>query len=412
MNYTVEQVLDKLNITRYKFNKLRKYGYLNPITLSEWNGMYYIDVLYISDSELKKLTPKRLENIFLKIKKTESRDLMSKWEKKVFNLNSKFLHNHLDVGREFEFKIDKKKDVTEYINSNIRISGDNFTELKKPIKLEDNSNFKVLRIGSYLFDFWKNPIFDNNDTWGYLEPKVCCNYGDVIIANVTVDVIEVTNKKTNDFDWFGLITEFSPISTINEECECCGRIIKIPGRVYSYGEHEVLCLGCYSDLIEKDRAEKYRNNLLSCSDTIILDFETAGLDSSKGIVSIAAIDMSGNVLLDVKVKPHGEITPGATELHGLTSEVLKNEKTFCEIKDSIVNTIKSKTVIFSHEFHEDFFRDFLSMNGIQQVNDDFEYLYDSLVIADILKSCHISPRNFKSYDALNDCYNMLNWIRF
>ena len=78
MNYTVEQVLDKLNITRYKFNKLRKYGYLNPITLSEWNGMYYIDVLYISDSELKKLTPKRLENIFLKIKKTESRDLMSK----------------------------------------------------------------------------------------------------------------------------------------------------------------------------------------------------------------------------------------------------------------------------------------------------------------------------------------------
>lgn len=67
MSYTLQETLEKLNISKYKFDKLRQYEYLNPSVASEWNGMYYIDVLYIPSEEVNKLTPKKLEKIFLKI---------------------------------------------------------------------------------------------------------------------------------------------------------------------------------------------------------------------------------------------------------------------------------------------------------------------------------------------------------
>ena len=65
--YTLKETLEKLNITKYKFDKLKKHGYINPSKIDKWNGMYYIEELVIDSKEVDKLTPKRLEKIFEKI---------------------------------------------------------------------------------------------------------------------------------------------------------------------------------------------------------------------------------------------------------------------------------------------------------------------------------------------------------
>ena len=59
MTYTLQETLSKLNISKYKFDKLRKYKYINPLETEKWNGMYYITELIIDDSEIKKLTPNK-----------------------------------------------------------------------------------------------------------------------------------------------------------------------------------------------------------------------------------------------------------------------------------------------------------------------------------------------------------------
>ena len=47
MMYTLKETLEKLNITKYKFDKLKKHGYINPSKIDKWNGMYYIEELVI-----------------------------------------------------------------------------------------------------------------------------------------------------------------------------------------------------------------------------------------------------------------------------------------------------------------------------------------------------------------------------
>ena len=94
--YTLKETLEKLNITKYKFDKLKKHGYINPSKIDKWNGMYYIEELVIDSKEVDKLTPKRLEKIFEKIKREESKDLLTKWKNKVYRHNLKMLKNNAE----------------------------------------------------------------------------------------------------------------------------------------------------------------------------------------------------------------------------------------------------------------------------------------------------------------------------
>lgn len=415
MFYNLQETLNKLKISKYKFDKLRQYKYLNPEVKSEWNGMYYIDVLYIPKNEVDKLTSKKLENIFLKIKKDESKDLPDKWKNKMYRSNAKFLNKVLEIEKSFDFNFESKKDVTDAICEGFSLSSDKFIRLGKPLVVEENNLYRVSQVGVFTFNFWENPVFENNELSSHLEVRMW--KGDYIIANITVDVFEIEHKKKDDWDWVCIISDISPVYTINQECQDCHSIIKIPEGVYKYNtDKNTLCLRCYNYYIGKDKEEAYRRDLLNSNDTIILDFETASLDVDAGLVSISAIDMKGNILINTKLKPDGMIDEQATRLHGLTLDSLSDEKTFSDIKDEVVNIIRGKKIIFAHDFHDDFFYYFLksySIDYLLYVKDDFTkvVLYKSLVMNDVLCRCGLEPSSSpKYYDSLADCKFILDLI--
>lgn len=408
MMYTLKETLEKLNITKYKFDKLKKHGYINPSKIDKWNGMYYIEELVIDSKEVDKLTPKRLEKIFEKIKREESKDLLTKWKNKVYRHNLKMLKNNAE---NYIYNFESQQSFLDAVD---RLNGESIY-YKKALKLEQNSKYKVKKIGEHVFNFWKNPLFKNNNLDSYLKPMMYRSSGEFFISNIVVDIIEVSNRKDDtDFEWFGFIKEFNHVEEISEKCECCGRIVTIPGKVFAYNNHDKLCLRCYNDLIKKDKGKKYKYNLLNNEDAIILDFETASLYSRDGIVSISAINMQGEILLDEKVKPSGEISIGAYQYHNISKEDLVDCPSFSDLKEKLMNLLDGKYVIFSHEFHRDFFESlmeryemFEKLEGMFFVNN----LYEESLIDYEISCCDLNTTHYKSYDSLADCFDMLRCLK-
>lgn len=95
-------------------------------------------------------------------------------------------------------------------------------------------------------------------------------------------------------------------------------------------------------------------------DVVILDTETTDLLDKKNpfkkieIVSIAAIDLQGNTLLNTHIKPvHATINPDAAAVHGITMEVLEAEGAtdFAANWDAIKACIEGKhVVIYNRDF--------------------------------------------------------------
>ena len=56
---------------------------------------------------------------------------------------------------------------------------------------------------------------------------------------------------------------------------------------------------------------------------LFLDTETTGLDGGAQLVELALIDQLGNVLIDTLIKPTIPIPAGATEIHGITDQMVK-----------------------------------------------------------------------------------------
>jgi len=84
---------------------------------------------------------------------------------------------------------------------------------------------------------------------------------------------------------------------------------------------------------------------------VIVDTETTGLWNAE-IVDIAVIDMSGKPLLNTLVKPKNSIPAGATEIHGITNEMVKEAPSWPELwEQQLYPLLKDKTVLI---YNEDF----------------------------------------------------------
>lgn len=405
MKYTLQETLKKLNISKYKFDKLRKYKYINPVECEKWNGMYYIKELEIDEKEIKKLTPKKLDKIFEKIKKEENNNLMMKWKNKIHRHNLRILKNKIEKSS-FKYNFENNKSFIDAID---RLNGESLF-FGEDIKIEENSHYIVKKIGKHIFDFWKNPLFDNNKLTNHLKPIMDISCGEFLIANVIVDIIEIQNKKDKkDFELFGLISEIKPVDEISQICECCGKLITVPGKVFAHNNLNNICYICYNNLIRLEKGIMYRDNLLKDKDTIILDFETASLDPSDGIVSISIINMNGDVIFDKKIMPDGEVSNEARNCHKLSNDDLINCPSFLDIKDELIKIISNKYIIFAHEFHMDFLESLMMRYGAFDDAEDFCY-NESLIDWEI-KSCCLNTKHYKKYNSLEDCFDMLKCLR-
>lgn len=80
-------------------------------------------------------------------------------------------------------------------------------------------------------------------------------------------------------------------------------------------------------------------------DTVILDTETTGLDADAEIVEIAIIDTAGNVLLDTLIRPTRPIPAEATEIHGITDEMVASAPTWAEIYPQYQAIVAGKAIV-------------------------------------------------------------------
>lgn len=130
-----------------------------------------------------------------------------------------------------------------------------------------------------------------------------------------------------------------------------------------------------SDFIEDARkdATKWAQDLLARdpSTWVILDTETTGLSNKDQVVQVAAIDGAGNVLLDnVLIKPTIRIPHGASQIHGITDETVKDAPSFLEVWPDIYKMLDGKLlVIYNAEF------DLRMMVQSGQAHDDYLVMF-------------------------------------
>jgi DNA polymerase-3 subunit epsilon len=84
---------------------------------------------------------------------------------------------------------------------------------------------------------------------------------------------------------------------------------------------------------------------------VFLDTETTGTGPAAEIIEIAIVDHTGKLLLENFVRPKGAIEPGAFQVHGITSEMLREALTWKEVWPQVEAVITGKLVgIYNSDF--------------------------------------------------------------
>jgi DNA polymerase-3 subunit epsilon len=86
-------------------------------------------------------------------------------------------------------------------------------------------------------------------------------------------------------------------------------------------------------------------NVVKHNNFVILDTETTGLRSPAEICQIALLDNAGNELLYSYVKTANPIPRDATNIHGITTDMVKDALTWPEIKPMLTKLLQGKDII-------------------------------------------------------------------
>ena len=102
------------------------------------------------------------------------------------------------------------------------------------------------------------------------------------------------------------------------------------------------------------KGRQWAYGLVKGGDFVVVDFETTGLDEPHAI-EVGVIDHEGNVLLDQRIKPPEgvEIDAGATAVHGITLERLKDCPNWEQVVEGFEAAIRDKiVVIYNKKFDQ------------------------------------------------------------
>lgn len=125
------------------------------------------------------------------------------------------------------------------------------------------------------------------------------------------------------------------------------------------------------------------------------DLETTSLKPDKQIVQIAAVKLVGGKIVDELshyIRPTVPIEHGATKIHGITNEMVKNEYTFKAIGRSYVDFMKGTALAGynSDRFDVPLFATECHRNGIYFNVDDYDLI-------DVMKiESHFVPRTLSA----------------
>lgn len=84
---------------------------------------------------------------------------------------------------------------------------------------------------------------------------------------------------------------------------------------------------------------------------LILDTETSGLDDQAEVVEIVAIDTTGAVRLNARIRPQGRIPEHISRMHGITNQDVASAPRFVDLWPQIASLLSShKLIIYNAEF--------------------------------------------------------------
>lgn len=98
---------------------------------------------------------------------------------------------------------------------------------------------------------------------------------------------------------------------------------------------------------DRQAAQNWARSVMSNPNTVILDTETTGLDSSAEIVEIAAINTAGVTLFNSLVRPTKPIPLAASRIHGITDDRIEMEcaPTWLFIEPKLVQVLLGSMLI-------------------------------------------------------------------
>lgn len=83
---------------------------------------------------------------------------------------------------------------------------------------------------------------------------------------------------------------------------------------------------------------------------VIVDTETTGLDKEAEIIEISIIDCTGAILLNTLIKPSKNIPAEATEIHGITNEMVEDAPSWKEMLPQVLELISHGWVAYNAKF--------------------------------------------------------------
>ena len=106
-----------------------------------------------------------------------------------------------------------------------------------------------------------------------------------------------------------------------------------------------------SHVCETTTAKVWARLLMQRDDWLVIDVETTGLDAHAEIVEAAVVSHAGDTLLDAVVHPRTPPAPGASRVHGLYADMLRNHVRFERIYGTLAQLLSKRIVIaYNAEF--------------------------------------------------------------
>lgn len=117
---------------------------------------------------------------------------------------------------------------------------------------------------------------------------------------------------------------------------------------------------------DRDRAILWARQMLE-QEFVVLDTETTGLDYDDVAVQIGIVNRDGAILLDTYVKPWKPIPARATQLHGITDEMVKGAPTILELEPQLAAALQGQVVlIYNAEYDANILRRSFLYSGAEK----------------------------------------------
>lgn len=126
-----------------------------------------------------------------------------------------------------------------------------------------------------------------------------------------------------------------------------------------------------NEMLNRDRqlAIDWAAAALADEAAVILDTETTGLGDFDQVIEVSVIDIHGNILLNTLCRHNLERVPqAASQVHGITDEVLATAPTFAEIYEELKRILQraSRVIVYNAAYDARMIEQ--TMNGWQLSN--------------------------------------------